>query len=98
MLTIVGTPPTGVEGVDWQVRKNNPARAQLNFTEIAILELLSLFPYGTEAAWGDVVDRVGELRSRKKVDLYRIQKAVAEERRKPVLRRNFERLLADLAA
>lgn len=96
-LTVVGTPPTGVDGVDWRVRRN-PARAQLNFTEVAVVEVLSLFPYGTEVGWGEVVDRVGELRSHKKVNLHRIQNVVAAERRKPALRRNFERLLAELAA
>ena len=96
-LTVVGTPPAGVDGVDWQVRKN-PARAQLNFAEVAVMEVLTLFPYGSEVEWDEVVDRVVELRNRKKVNLRQIQKAVAAERRKPALRRNFDRLLADLAA
>lgn len=96
-LTVVGTPPTGVDGVDWRVRRN-PARAQLNFTEVAVVEVLTLFPYGTEVEWGELVDRVGELHSRKRVNLHRIQYVVAKERRKPALRRNFERLLADLTA
>lgn len=96
-LTVVGRPPAGVGGVDWRVR-NNPVRARLNFTEVAVLEVLSLFPYGTEVGWDEVVDRVGELRDRKRINLSRIQSAVAAERRKPALRRHFERLLLDLAA
>jgi hypothetical protein len=96
MLTIVGTPPR-VEGVDWKVRRN-PVRALLNFTEVAVLELLALYPYGTEAEWDEVVDRIRELRDTNGIDLGRIQKTVATERRKPVLRRNYERLVADLEA
>ena len=96
ILTIVGTPPR-VEGVDWKVRRN-PARALLNFTEVAVLELLALYPYGTEAEWDEVVARTRELRDAKRIDLRRIQKVVATERRKPVLRRNYEQLVADLEA
>lgn len=96
ILTIVGTPPR-VEGVDWKVRRN-PARALLNFTEVAVLELLALYPYGTEAEWEEVVARTRELRDAKRIDLRRIQKVVATERRKPVLRRNYEQLVADLEA
>lgn len=94
-LTVVGTPPAGVDGVCWEVRKN-PLRAQLNFAEVAVVEMLSLFPYGAEADWDEVVSRVSELRSKRKVNLARIGKVVAAERRKPELRRNFERLTADL--
>ena len=94
ILTILGTPPR-VDGVDWKVRRNL-VRALLNFTEVAVLERLALYPYGTEAEWGEVVDRISELRDAKRIDLRRSQKAVAAERRIPVLRRNYERLLADL--
>lgn len=96
VLTVVGTPPKGVEGVEWQVRKN-PARAQLNFTEVAVIELLALFPYGTEAEWDEVVSRVTELRDRKRIRISKLAKAVAAESRKPALRRNFGRLLAAMA-
>lgn len=96
ILTIVGTPPR-VDGVDWKVRRN-PARALLSFTEVAVLELLALYPYGTEAEWDEVVGRIRELRDAKRIDLRRIQKVVATERRKPVLRRYYEQLVADLEA
>lgn len=96
-LTVVGSPPTGVDGVDWQVR-NNPARARLSFAEIAVIELLSLYPYGVEAEWDAVVARIAELRAHRKIDLERISTAVDAERRKPALRENLQRLLADVAA
>ncbi|MEX1195303.1 MAG: hypothetical protein WED85_09615 [Dehalococcoidia bacterium] len=96
-LTVVGAPPTGVGGVDWQVR-NNPVRAQLNFVEVAVIELLSLYPYGVEAEWDEVVARVAELRARRTINLERISEAVDAERRKPALRENLRRLLVDLAA
>lgn len=97
VLTIVGTPPAGVSGVSWQVRKN-PLRAQLNFTEVAIVELLALFPYGSEAEWGAVVERIAELCERNKVSIHRIKMAVDEERRKPTLKQNLKRLITDLQA
>lgn len=95
VLTVVGTPPAGIEGVDWKVRRN-PTRAQLNFTEVAVVELLTLYPYGTEADWDGVVTRIDELRQNKKIDLDRLRDVVGFERRKPELRRNFDRLLSCL--
>lgn len=94
-LTVVGTPPKGVKGVEWQVRKN-PARAQLNFAEVAVLEMLTIYPYGTEADWTAVVARVDDLRRNNKISLGRLSKAVSSERRKPELRQNFDRLLSEM--
>jgi hypothetical protein len=82
--------------VRWEVRKN-PLRAQLNYTEVAVVEMLSLYPYGAEADWDEVVSRIDTLRAKRKINLDRITKVVANERRKPELRRNFERLTADLS-
>lgn len=96
-LTVLGSPPAGVDGVDWEVR-NNPARVQLRFAEIAVVEMLSLYPYGVEAEWDEVLGRVAELRAGRKISLERIRTAVNAERRKPGLRENLQRLLADLAA
>ena len=95
-LTVVGTPPAGVDGVRWEVRKN-PLRAQLNYAEVAVVEMLSLFPYGTEADWDEVVRRIEALQAKRTIDLDRISKVVANERRKPQLRRNFDRLVADVS-
>lgn len=95
-LTVVGTPPVGVRGVRWEVRKN-PLRAQLNYAEVAVVEMLSLFPYGVEADWEEVVRRAEALRAKRKINLDRIGKVVANERRKPQLRRNLSRLTADLS-
>jgi hypothetical protein len=96
-LTVVGTPPTGVPGVRWEVRKN-PLRAQLNFAEVAVVEMLSLFPYGAEADWSEMVERIDAVRTQRKINLERIGRVVASERRKPELRANFERLMADVTA
>lgn len=94
-LTVAGTPPTGVPGVQWSVRRN-PTRSLLNFTEVAVLEVLSLFPIGVEADWVELVDLVARLEASKKVNLGLVRTVVGCERRKPSLRENFERLLADL--
>lgn len=97
VLAVVGAAPVGVSGVEWQTR-NNIARAQLGFAEVAVVELLSIFPHGVEADWSEVVARVADLRERRKINLDRIRAVVAAERRKPELRENFDRLLVDLAA
>lgn len=94
-LAIVGSAPTGITGVDWQVRRN-VARTKLTFAEIAVVELLSIFPVGSEVPWNSIVNRISQLRQSKKVRLDRIQKVVAVERRKPKLQKNFNNLLIDL--
>ncbi len=96
VLAVVGAAPTGVSGVEWQTR-NNLTRAQLGFADVAVVEVLSLYPYGVETEWSEVVARIADLRDRGMIDLDRIRTAVAWERRKPELRENLERLLADLA-
>jgi hypothetical protein len=96
-LTVVGSRPADIDGIDWLIRKN-PARTTLNMTEVAVLELLSTFPYGVEADWDGVVDRVRELQENKKVRLDRIRDVVAMERRKPELREKFGRLVTDLGS
>jgi hypothetical protein len=65
-------------------------------TEVAVVELLSTFPYGVEADWDGVIDRVRDLQENKKVRLDRIGDVVAMERRKPQLREKFTRLVTDL--
>lgn len=97
VLAVVGAAPVGVNGVEWQTR-NNGARAQLNFAEVAVVELLSIYPYGVEAEWSEVTDRVAELGRSRRIDLDNIEKVVRTERRKPSLRLNFEKLTTDLAS
>lgn len=48
LLAVVGVAPTGVPGVEWQTR-NNVTRAQLGFTEVAVVEFLSTFSRGVDA-------------------------------------------------
>lgn len=95
ILSVAGPAPTGVSGVEWQTR-NNAARALLDFAEVAVLEVLSIYPNGVEAEWPEVVARVDGLRDAGRIDLDRIRTAVASERRKPELREHLDRLLADL--
>lgn len=96
ILAVAGPAPTGVSGVEWQTR-NNVTRAMLRFAEIAILEVLSIYPNGVESEWSDVVARIDGLRAAGTIDLDRIRTVVASERRKPELRENLDRLIADLA-
>jgi hypothetical protein len=95
VLTVSGTPPVGVDGVVWCVRKN-PRRADLDFAEVAVVEVLATFPYGVEADWERVVSRISGLVARSEISIARIRDAVRFERRSPTLRSNFTRLEADL--
>lgn len=95
-VAVVGSKPADIDGVEWLVRKN-PARTRLNPTEVAVVEVLSMFPYGVEAPWGEVVDRVHQLEQKRQVRLPRLREVVGLERRKPQLRENFDRLTAELA-
>jgi hypothetical protein len=96
VLAVVGPAPTGVAGVEWQTR-NNVARAQLNFAEVALVELLAVYPYGVEAEWPEVVARVADLREAGRIDVDRVATVGASERRKPQLQENLERLRTELA-
>lgn len=95
VLAVAGPAPTGVSGVEWRTR-NNVARSQLAFAEVAVVEVLSSYPYGAEAEWSEVVARILDLRDEGSIDLDRIRAVVASERRKPELQANLEQLLADL--
>jgi hypothetical protein len=88
VLVVVGDAPSGVDGVTWQSRANT-ARVQLNYAEIAVLELLSVYPSGAEASWADVVARITALQGTSQIDLDRIVDVAQSERRKPVLRRSL---------
>lgn len=94
LLAVVGAAPVGVDGVDWKVRRN-PKRAELSFAEIAVVEMLSSYPYGVEADWDAVVATVSALRRSGEINLERIAVVVSAERRKPSLRENLARLVAD---
>ena len=95
ILSVAGPAPAGVSGVDWETR-NNVARALLDFAEIAVVEILTIYPNGVEVEWPEVVARVDGLRDAGAIDLDRIRTVVALERRKPELRENLDRLIADL--
>lgn len=94
-LCVVGQPPVGIRGVEWEAR-SNPARAQLRYSEVAVVEMLALFPAIVEVDWGTVVRTVARLADAGQVDVHRIAGVVAVERRKPALRENMSRLLFDL--
>lgn len=95
-LTVVGKPPTGVSGVRWSVR-NNPLRANLNFSETAVLELLATYPVSVESTWEELTEAVQRKMTAGEIDLTKVVSVARKERRKPGLRQNVERLAADLS-
>lgn len=94
-VAVVGSKPADIDGIEWQVRKN-PARTTLNPAEVAVIEVLSAYPSGVEADWSELVDRVRELRAKKRLRINKLDDVVKMERRKPELQENFCRLKADL--
>jgi hypothetical protein len=95
-LTVVGAPPSGVDGVRFHSR-NNTARTALSFAEVALLEVLRDDLRHTDTGWTELVERVRELVEGGKLHLKRVAKAVESER-SPTARANFDRLAAQLAA
>ncbi len=94
-LTVVGKPPTGVSGVRWSVR-NNPLRANLNFSETAVLELLTTYPVSVESTWKELTAAVQRKATTGEVDLPKVLNVARKERRKPQLLQNVKQLAADL--
>jgi len=94
-LTVVGKPPTGVSGVRWSVR-NNPLRANLNFSETAVLELLTTYPVSVESTWKELTAAVQRKATNGEVDLPKVLNVARKERRKPQLLQNVKQLAADL--
>lgn len=79
-LVVCGTAPTRVEGVKWHQRSNY-LRVGLQFSEIAVLELLRNWPRYAEARWEDVTEKVQERTKAGSVDLSRISAAAEGESR-----------------
>jgi hypothetical protein len=97
-LATSGPIPTGVRGVLVH-KRNNVARRDLNYAEIAVLEVLRDWNYTTETNWDGVVAAVRERVQGRQVRPDKLAAAAAGER-KPHVRARLRDLLAalDLAA
>jgi len=93
-LVTSGPIPTGVRGVLVH-KRNNVARRDLNYAEIAVLEVLRDWNYTTEADWDGVVAAVRERVQGRQVRPDKLAAAAAGER-KPHVRARLRDLLAAL--
>jgi hypothetical protein len=94
-LTVAGPVPTSIPEVRVS-KRNNMRRRELDYTEIAVLELLrGDWESTVEGGWPALVEAVGRAVRGKKVRLDNVADAVAGER-SPAARDNFARLKADL--
>lgn len=92
-FAVLGAAPTGISGVGFHSRKNL-ARIELNPREIAVLEVLRVWPMAGEASWIELVDRVRELHDEGAINLERLRK-VASRERSPGLRQRMTALASD---
>ncbi|MGH2442409.1 MAG: hypothetical protein ACRDFX_04530 [Chloroflexota bacterium] len=79
-LVVVGPPPSGVKGVTFHSR-NNLHRRHLRPAEVALLEVLRLWPYGVEMSEEEFATRIQALAREKAIDLDRVAEAAEHESR-----------------
>jgi hypothetical protein len=78
-LVTSGPVPVSLPGVKIH-KRNNVARSNLNYLEIAVLELLRDFEFTSESGWSGLVHAVAEKATRKEVRLDVLRRAGARER------------------
>ncbi|SOD73489.1 hypothetical protein SAMN05892883_2783 [Jatrophihabitans sp. GAS493] len=94
-LTVAGPVPTSVPGVRVS-RRNNMRRRELNYTEIALLELLrGSWESVVEGGWAALVAATADASERGTLRLDRVASAVDGER-SPTARINYARLANDV--
>jgi hypothetical protein len=93
-FAVIGSPPTGIGGAIFH-RRNNVARHGLNYLEVAILEVLRSWPNHSEVSWNDLVSRIREFVSIKKIRPNKLFAAAAYEWSLKV-KEHATRLRADL--
>lgn len=93
-LVTSGPIPTGMRGVRVH-KRNNVARRDLNYAEIAILEVLRDWDFTTESTWDGVVAAVRERIEGRQVRPNKLA-AAARGERKPHVRARLRELFATL--
>ncbi len=88
-LAVIGPAPK-MEGVRFHTR-NNTARRDLSFLEIAVIETLREFPRYAEADLFELAKKIDALELNNKISLKKVEK-VATSERSPRLRENLEAL------
>jgi len=76
-LAVTGPAPA-LKGVRFHTR-NNAARRDLSFLEIALLEVLREFPRYTEVSIDEVARRVGDLEADREIRMAKVDKVAASE-------------------
>jgi len=78
-LVAVGIPPTGVPDIVFHSRWNF-ARIDLNYLEIAVLELLRNWPNYVEANWSESVEKITQLHEDRAINLHRVFSVASREK------------------
>jgi len=96
-MAVPGRAPAGVPGIEFHSRPYTRAVRGLKPAEVAVLEVLRMWPSGVEGDWEALRDRIADLATRGILSTERVSAAVADERT-PVVRRLWEELVGMLAA
>ena len=101
-MAVPGRAPAGVPGIEFHSRPYTRALrglkpAEVAPAEVAVLEVLRMWPSGVEEDWDALRDRVADLATKGIVRTEHVSAAVADERT-PAVRRLWEKLVGTLAA
>ena len=95
-MAVPGRAPAGVPGIEFHSRPYTRALRGLKPVEVAVLEVLRMWPSGVEEDWDALRDRVADLATKGIVRTEHVSAAVADERT-PAVRRLWEQLVGTLA-
>lgn len=95
-FAVLGAPPTNIPGVRF-LSRTNLARLGLNPFEIAILEILRVWPAYSDATWDEFVKRVAELRDEGAIKPERLARVSTREP-SPSMRDRMTTLVSELRA
>jgi hypothetical protein len=95
-IAVPGSLPTGVDGVRFTSRPYIRRELGLTPTEVALIEVLRIWPIASETTWEEMRDRVAELISGGSLRAEKVDAAVNQEHRRGQ-RSNWESLRGQLA-
>ena len=94
LVAVVGRKPTGLSGVRFTQRSNFERRT-LTSSEVALLEVLRVYPAHVEVEWAELVSRVAALIDEGAIRLRAVERAALSEQQAN-LRHTMGRLTAAL--
>lgn len=96
-MAVPGRAPASVPGIEFHSRPYTRAMHGLNPAEVAVLEVLRMWPSGVEEDWEVLRDRVADLVKNGIIRTGQVSAAVADERT-PAARSRWEELADSLVA